>query len=370
MTQPSVPSSPSFPATLKDFFAARDPVRASFIAAHVRKAGAPVLIGEDWGTRRYYRVPSVPGSYILMESVPDHFPFAAPGHRIDDFIRLSAALRFAGLHAPEVIAADADEGYVLLEDMGDVSFYDAIRTGGDEYDLYALSVDVLSAMEHAFPDNAMGLPHYADTHIHKGRRRIIDWYAPMMRGALNPDGMAEGYLSVWQTIERALPHCPMGFVHGDYHAQNLMWRGHAEGLARCGILDFQGAMWGPLPYDLSNLLGDIRRDIDPALADDMVARRTAGMTPGERDAFMAWYPVLKMQFHCRVIGQVIRLAAVQGKTRHLVHMPRLQNYMREGLKDPLLAPLAAWFGAHGIAFDAPPVIDEMKLRDLIRPDAF
>lgn len=353
---------------LSDFFSTRPPARRDFLARSLADAGEPVLMGEDWGTRRYYRVGAQGQTYILMESVPDHMPFAAPGHRIADFIRLSAALRDAGLHAPAIIAQDADEGYLLLEDMGDESFYGAAQShAADEASLYTLATDVLiHAATHVSTD---GLPRYADTHVHKGRRRVIDWYAPVMRGRMNEDGLADDYLAVWDFIERDLPPCPEGFVHGDYHLQNLMLCG-GNGLWRCGILDFQGATRGPLPYDLANLLGDIRRDVSPTIAKAMMAHRTDGMDAATRESFMAWYAVLKAQFHCRVVGQVIRLAVVQGKPKHLAHMPRLQRYMRDGLADPVLAPLRSWFDKNGIAFDGALAADPVAPGALIRPDAF
>lgn len=360
----------STPSTAKEFFATRDVPRAAFIAAHVPGTGAPHAIGEDWATRRYFRVGGADGSFILMESVPDHVVFAAPGHRIADFIRIAATLRVAGLHAPEIVAVDEREGYVLMEDMGDVSFYTAIENGEDQGALYTLATDALCRMGDAFTANTLKLPLYRDTHVHKGRRRVIDWYAPLVRGSMNPEGVVDDYLTVWDDIEKQLPPAQSGFVHGDYHVQNLMLCAGERDLGRCGILDFQGAMWGPLAYDLANLLGDIRRDVPKDMADAALARRTKNMTKDEKETFAAWLSVLMMQFHCRVAGQVIRLAAVSGKPAHLRHMPRIQNYMREGLKNPALAPLAAWFARENITFDAPPSFDAAALKTLIRPDAF
>lgn len=352
---------------LSVFFETRPPVREAFLKEQGCDDGAITPIGEDWGTRRYFRVDARGQSFILMESVPDHMPFAAPGHRVADFIRLSSALNDAGLHAPAIIAADVAEGFVLMEDMGDQSFSNAMSAGGTEKHLYRLATDVLVHM--AKMTKVDGLPLYTASHVHKGRRRVIDWYAPVMRGQVNPDGWAEEYLSVWDDIEKSLPPCPQGFVHGDYHVQNLMLCPEEQGLRRCGILDFQGAMEGPLPYDLANLLGDIRRDVPHDIEDAMINYRTSGMDAAARDNFMAWYVILKIQFHCRVIGQVIRLGTM-GKPAHLRHMPRLQRFVNEGLSQPLLAPLQRWFAEKGIIFDGRLAADPAAPGSLIRPDAF
>lgn len=356
--------------TAAAYLQTRDKERAAFLAHHLRGAATPVLIGEDWGARRYFRVGAGGKTYILMESVPDHLPFAAPGHRIADFIRIAEALRKAGLHAPAVIAAQAEEGYVLLEDMGDTSFYAAIAQGEDEGSLYALAVDVLTQMQRAFPVNELALPSYRSTYVHTARRRIIDWYRPALLGARNDDGVSEEYLRHWDEIEGLLPPPPNGFMHVDYHVQNLMWRPAEQGLRRCGILDFQGAMWGPLPYDLANLLEDIRRDVPDDVRAAMIERRVAGMAPADKDAFMAWYKVMALQFHCRIIGQIIRLAVVLDKPRHLQYMPRVQGFIAREIEAPIMAPLKKFFSDQGLRFDRPLTIDPQQVKAWIRPDAF
>jgi aminoglycoside/choline kinase family phosphotransferase len=193
---------------------------------------------------------------------------------------------------------------------------------------------------------------------------------PVTRGQRNPDGLVEDYLRVWDGIEATLPPVPYGFLHIDYHFENLMWMPQRTGLARCGILDFQGAMVGPAPYDLANLLEDARIDVPADLRAAMMGRYCQVMNAEERAIFQAWYRILATQFHCRVIGQFIRLAIRDGKPRYMTMIPRLAGYIRDGLKDPVLAPLAAWFTAQGIDFTAVDGFDLDKAAKLIREDAF
>jgi N-acetylmuramate 1-kinase len=82
----------------------------------------------------------------------------------------------------------------------------------------------------------------------------------------------------------------------------------------------------------------------------------------------AWMRVLATQFHCRVIGQFIKLAAKSHKTGYLQYIPVVQGHMRAALKDPLLAPLKAFFEESNINFDTPPDLKDIKF--LVSPDAF
>jgi aminoglycoside/choline kinase family phosphotransferase len=187
---------------------------------------------------------------------------------------------------------------------------------------------------------------------------------------MNADGLAEEYLAVWDSIERGLPPAPTGFLHIDYHFENLMWLPEREGIQRGGVLDFQGAMVGPCAYDLANLLEDARVDVPQDLRAEMLNRFCAGMDREQRDTFLAWYRVLATQFHCRVMGQFFRIAVKDGKKRYLAFLPRVAKYIEAGLRDPLLAPLRAWFDRQGVDFTSYSEPDLKRAKELIRSDAF
>ena len=352
------------------FFESRGDLRGDFLR-RCGWAGVPLTpVGEDCAFRRYFRMTRGEDSVILMEAVPDGSDIATTGHRLIDFVRISAYLRRLGLVTPAVFEADDANGYLLIEDFGDVSFKAATDVKASRGDLYALATDILAELRRrAHPDD-MDLPGYYESHVHTGRRRAVDWYMPAVLARRNPDGLADDYLRVWDSIEAQLPPCPRGFQHIDYHFENLMWREGFEGLARCGILDFQGAMTGPVPYDLANLLEDARVDVPADLRAAMLARYCADMGAEERAAFMAWYRILATQFHCRVIGQFIRLSVRDGKERYRAFIPRLGGYIREGLKDPVLAPLRAWFAAQGVDFSNTTIPPADVVRPFIREDAF
>ncbi|MDB5490718.1 MAG: phosphotransferase enzyme family protein [Micavibrio sp.] len=348
----------------KDWFDARVSLRDAFLQKNGLGQAKLALIGSDMASRRYFRLQKDAGqSVLLMESVPDLSPLATPGHRLSDFIRLSAYLRNIGIPTPQVFEADEAEGYLLLEDFGDVSFKAALEQGmaGREA-LYETATDILIWLRQNAKADDIVLPDYYQSHVHTGRRRLIDWYVPAARGQTNPDGLVEGYLDVWDRIEKSLPPVPEGFLHIDFHFENLMYPK--------GVLDFQGAMKGPVPYDLANLLEDARMDVPTDLRDRMIERYCQSMSVIEKKNFLDWYRVLATQFHCRVMGQFIRLAVAGGKPRYLEMIPRVAGYVREGLKDPVLKPLADWFDAQKIDFAKVDGFDANVIRPNIRPDAF
>jgi len=343
----------------KEFFQAREAQRLDFVREHVSDEFDLIPQGQDWASRRYFRVRTPDHTFILMEAVPDHIQTATMGHKLSAFIKVDEFLHHHGIHAPEIIAEDEQEGYLLLEDFGDTSVHAAVEHGGDKLKLYAAATDVLIAMRDKLPCNDLDLPKYKDSYIRKGRQRIVDWYIPATRREKNSDDLLAGYLAAWDEVAAKLPAPPVGFIHGDYHLQNLMLLPDGS----CGVLDFQDAMWGPLPYDLANLLESIRVDVPRDVYDAMMKRY------GGDEVFQAWFRVMATQFHCRIIGQVLRLAIVSGKNELLQFMPRIQNYIVEGLKDPVLAPLAKWMKEQKVDLSAKDFNPD-DIKAFIRPDAF
>lgn len=328
-------------------------------------------VGEDWSQRKISRVEKNGRSAIVMHSFPDDDPQATPGHKLRDFVRISSYLFSIGLSAPQLYAQDIAHGLLLVEDFGSISLQDRIQDmpalQGDDY---LRATNVLIHLYARSQHISIDLPSYHASYIHAGRRRVVDWYLPVVRRAKNPDGLAEDYLEVWRKIEKSLPMVPHRFLHGDFHPANLMWLAEREKDKQIGLIDFQGAMVGPAPYDLVNFLEDARRIVPDEIRSVCLTRFINPLMPAEREAFLAWYPVLACQFHCRVIGQAIKLAVQNGKTRLLDLIPILSHHMRHDLKHPVLAPLARWFVLQHVDFKETSGIDLGGLAGFIREDAF
>lgn len=348
--------------------------RSSLLDAFLQRrgwAGTPLMpVGEDCGFRRYFRLQKDNKSVLLMEAVPDGHPNATQGHRMDDFVRLSAYLRDIGLHAPEVYDVDYEQGYMLLEDFGDTSFKLALDGGMDRDEIYALATDALLHLYQRSSQKDVALDEFKGSYLDKAKQRIVEWYLPVYTQSKTDPALVDEYNKIWDDLAATLPPCPQGFVHADFHFENLMWVDGEEGLSRVGVLDYQGALKGALAYDLGNLLEDARVDVPEDLRQRMLARFCAGMSAEEEQTFRAWYRFYATQFHCRLMGQFVRLAVNDKKPRYLQFLPRVAGYLREGLKDPLMTPLADWLKAQGLVFDDVPEFDHIAAAQYINDGAY
>lgn len=310
--------------------------RAGFGAARrARLAG-------DASFRRYERLALDGASVVLMD--------APPPENVRPFLAVAGVLRDLGLSAPKPHAIDVEAGFLLLEDLGDLTYtrlLDGSRQAAgapDEAGLYALAIDVLIDL-HRKPLQAFAaadLPRYDDVKLLAEAALLTDWYLPALRGKATSDSERAIYLDLWR---RALPQAravPDTLVLRDYHVDNLMWLPGRTGKAACGLLDFQDAVIGPVTYDVVSLLEDARRDIDPGLVAAMRSRYLAAFPALDPATFDASAAVLGAQRHCKVIGIFTRLWRRDGKTQYLRHVPRVFGLLERALDHPALADLKAW----------------------------
>ncbi|MEE8516366.1 MAG: phosphotransferase [Alphaproteobacteria bacterium] len=313
------------------------------------------LKGEGWGDarrqplagdasfRRYVRLVGDGGSAMLMDAPPE-FEDVRP------FVTVAEHLSALGFSAPCILARDLNQGFLILEDLGDDTYTKRLDAGGDEEELYALAVDVLIALHKKPTAIVPGLPLYDDGRLLSEARLLVDWYVPAIAAEDGVGGPADEtrleYDRLWRQVMPRVRQVPDTLVLRDYHVDNLMWLPGRAGVAACGLLDFQDAVAGPVSYDLISLLEDARRDLPAGLADRMFARYLDAFPTLDRDAFWASCAIMAAMRNAKIIGIFTRLDVRDGKPIYLKHIPRVWRLLQRDLEHPVLAPVKAWFARH------------------------
>ena len=299
--------------------------RATFVVAAGHGDARVLPLAGDASARRYFRLPGVG---VLMDD---------PSGSVGPFLTMTDWLRGRGFGAPRVLAQDADQGFLLLEDLGD----DLVaRVLADRPDLGPqihdritdLLVDLHRQPVPAFVAPLDG-PAMGDL-----AAVFVDYYP----GADLPDLAT----LIADLHDRLCGDLPPAISLRDFHAENLVWRGDAP----LGLLDYQDAVAAHPAYDLVSALQDARRDVDPATEQAQIARYLAATGVAEAP-FRAAYALIGAQRALRILGVFARLAIRDGKPRYLAFMPRVWAHLQRDLAHPALAPLRAML-AHVPAPDA------------------
>lgn len=321
-------------------------------------AGAQVApLAADASFRSYHRVQGKDGTAILMDAPPEQ-------EDTRPFIAVARELAARNLHAPALLAQDIEAGLLLLEDLGDDRFTRVLADDpapAQEEALYAQAVDVLLEL-HSQPQKQVlevkndvhhPLPSYDSSLLMPEAALFWDWYLPLLLGVSDTreHDLGEGAIALWQLHFQDLQTDSSNvLVLRDYHADNLMWLPHEDGLNRIGLLDFQDAVIGHPAYDLVSLLQDARRDVPPRLETVMIDRYLTGAAsrgmPLDRNAFLRVYATLGAQRNTKIIGIFARLAVRDGKTDYLTLIPRVWGLLERCLNAPHLNALRIWYDEH------------------------
>ena len=129
-------------------------------------------------------------------------------------------------------------------------------------------------------------------------------------------------------IDAALEQ-PRVFVHRDYHSRNLM----VTSSPSPGILDFQGAVLGPVTYDLVSLLRDCyvrwpRDKVQDWAWGYFELAVQSGILRAEHEGdFQRWFDLMGVQRHLKAAGIFARLQVRDGKPGYLGDIPRTLGYI-------------------------------------------
>lgn len=267
------------------------------------------------------------------------------------FVAAADYLRRKGLSAPEIYAADAVQGFVLMEDLGDDLYTDVIDKGGDEDELYATAVEALAHI-HADPAPLELSPDktlyaYDKAALMAEIDLLTDWYLPLALQRPPHHEEIEEHRTEWRNALNALGPQANVFIHRDYHAQNLLWLPGREGHARVGMIDFQDAVSGASSYDFVSLVEDARRDVAPELGEAMMKHYFEAMkrqgTPLDEELYRAEMALMAAQRNAKIVGIFARLFSRDSKPRYLSYLPRVWSYLERDLEHPTLAGLKSWY---------------------------
>ncbi len=313
---------------------------ADFLEASGWGGVDPMPLAGDASFRTYYRLHRGLESAVVMDAPP-------PDEDVRPYVAVAGILRGLGLSAPEVMAVDPAQGFLLIEDFGDDTYTRLLQRGADEAALYALAIDALVALQKAAVLALCDLPPYDDVRLLPEAVLLVDWYMPAVLNEPVSIALREEYLALWRALlADARELFQPTLVLRDFHVDNLMLLPGRPAVRACGLLDFQDAVVGSPAYDLVSLLQDARRDVSEKLVRAMTRRYLAAFPALDPAEFQRSAAIFAAQRNCKILGIFTRLWKRDGKSGYLCHIPRLWRLLEGDLRNPALAGIAKWIDRH------------------------
>ncbi|SFE76283.1 aminoglycoside phosphotransferase family protein [Nitrosomonas sp. Nm166] len=276
----------------------------------------------DASFRQYFRVSFDDQSLVVMDAPPQHEDCAP-------FLQVAEILAATGVHVPEILAKNLNDGFLLLSDLGNTTFLQALNNQpGRAGHFYNDAIDALVKIQ--LSQQVKDLPDYDEALLLRELNLFPDWYiAKHLQISLSEKQQGVFRTVFTQILQNNLAQ-PKVLVHRDYHSRNLM-----VASPNPGILDFQDAVYGPITYDLVSLFKDAyihwdeERILDWTIRYWEKARRAGLPVSADFAAFYRDFEWMGVQRHLKVLGIFARLNYRDGKAAYLNDMPLVMAYLRK-----------------------------------------
>ena len=270
----------------------------------------------DASFRQYFRVTNTQDNktYVVMDAPPEK----EDSH---PFVQVTELIRSAGVNAPNIIALDLQQGFLLLDDLGNKPYLDYL-TNDTADNLYTDAIDALIKMQTI---DAI-LPAYDNKLLQTEMDLFETWYLNRHLAVQLNENQKASLDSIFKLLIDSAEQQPQVFVHRDYHSRNLMITDNNNP----GVIDYQDAVIGPITYDLVSLFKDCYIEWPGEKVEHWLDLYLARLTPAhfiEKETLLRWFDLMGVQRHLKVLGIFSRLNYRDGKTQYLHDLPLTLKYV-------------------------------------------
>jgi aminoglycoside/choline kinase family phosphotransferase len=287
----------------------------------------------DASFRQYFRVTNTGDdkTYIVMDAPPEK-------EDCHPFLLVTDLIRGVGVNAPDVISVDIQQGFLLLDDLGDKPYLDYLDEDSADT-LYTDAIDALVKMQTI--DGMLAM--YDEPFLQTEMDLFETWYLNRHLGIELDQAQKASLNDVCKLLIQNAIEQPQVFVHRDYHSRNLMITEENNP----GVIDYQDAVIGPITYDLVSLFKDCYIEWPRERVELWLELYLARITPTrliDKDTLIRWFDLMGVQRHLKVLGIFARLNYRDGKAQYLDDLPLTLKYVLDAceLYDEL-APLKNLF---------------------------
>jgi N-acetylmuramate 1-kinase len=311
----------------------------------------------------YFRITSGEQTFLVTAA-------PATSEQVERYIRVTEKMCAAGVHVPQVVTHDCEQGFLLLNDPGSNTALDQINDAKADTNADANADGILrwanetlvawQRVEHeSFSANlpASTLPSMDAARLRRELAVFESAYLDHPAVALTKVQLqthATALSSVCDKLIAANLAQANVLVHGDFALRNLVVPDTGD--AYFVVLNFFDAAIGPISYDVASLYRDIAisweedRVLDGVIRYWEKARKAKLPVPEDFADYYRDVEWMGLQRHLWFMGRLVRAGATGGAPlevqRSCTELQRFAHYVRKvAERYPALFPLVRLFDA-------------------------
>ncbi|MDI9819368.1 MULTISPECIES: aminoglycoside phosphotransferase family protein [unclassified Legionella] len=275
----------------------------------------------DASFRRYFRLHTHNSSQIVMDAPPEK-------ESLESFLAVNELLIQLGIDVPRIQAVDKEQGFAILDDLGDELLLGKLSTGTASR-LYTAAMDVLLTMQQCPVPSLNRLPAFDKQFMLQELAIFKEWFLHAYLEIRLDPGEENLLNETFNWLSNQISMQPQVFIHRDYHSRNLMLL-HESGKIKLGVIDFQDAMRGPFTYDLVSLLKDcyIQWPHEQVIfwLEHFYQHSSIAQQWTIKD-FIGGFDLCGLQRHLKILGVFARLYLRDNKANYLKDLPLTLHYI-------------------------------------------
>lgn len=288
----------------------------SWLAGQLKAASIELLpMTGDASFRYYYRIKDFAG-LIAVDAAPDL------ANDNQGFVMVAQLLKNIDLNVPKVYAHDLERGFLLISDLGNTVYLEALHTENAD-DLYSSALDSLSRLQTI---EAMAFATFNADFMRLELENFRSWLVEQYLACPLDPIWNKKLTRIFEKLIASAEKQPQVLIHRDYHSRNLLIGNDNNP----GILDFQDAMRGPVTYDAVSLLRDAYIAWPPEKVSQWALSfydRIDERHNMSRDHFIEAFDLMGIQRHLKAAFIFARKYLRDNVDNYLADIPRTLNYV-------------------------------------------
>lgn len=288
------------------------------------------VVSADASYRKYYRLILKDKTFVVMDS-------SIQLESIYPFIDVSVRLLKSSVQIPRVYSQNLQDGYLLLEDLGDTHLINILNEMSYKL-LYMKSISEILKMQKS---DTTGLDLYDEEFLNFEMGLMQEWFLERYQNIYLSLEDKQDLNTILELVKDEVLSQPQGyFVHRDFHSRNIMFAGRGK----VWVIDYQDARIGALTYDLASLLKDVYIKFDRAKILELVIEfkllKGRELADVSDEQFIRWFDFTGLQRHIKILGIFARLKLRDNKPAYIKDIPMTLEYIYEMVElYPELEPL-------------------------------